>query len=118
MRKEPTMLALETNTYNASEVLDRNLAEGRGDKTAYIAPDATLTYDELRRQVNRAGRLLRELGVDREHRVLLVLDDTTVFPIAFLAPIRIAAVLVPVSPLDRDDNFRHFVEDSYARVVV
>jgi benzoate-CoA ligase len=48
----------------------------------------------------------------------LVLDDTTVFPIAFLGAIRIGAVPVPVSPLDKDDNFHHFIADSYARVVV
>jgi acyl-coenzyme A synthetase/AMP-(fatty) acid ligase len=58
------------------------------------------------------------LGVRREHRVLLVLDDTSVFPVVFLGAMRIGAVPVPVSPLDRDDNFRHFVDDSYAEVVV
>ena len=68
--------------------------------------------------MNRAGHLLRELGVRREQRVLLVLDYTSVFPIAFLGAIRIGAVPVPVSPLDKDDNFRHFVDDSYAEVVV
>src|SRR5207247_10725024 len=51
-------------------------------------------------------------------RVLLVLDDTTAFPIAFLGAMRIGAVPVPVSQLDKDENFRHYVEDSYATVVV
>jgi benzoate-CoA ligase len=83
-----------------------------------VAEDATLTYEELRRQVNRAGHLLRELGVRREQRVLLVLDDTTVFPIVFLGAMRIGAVPVPVSPLDSAENFRHFIADSYAEVVV
>ena len=83
-----------------------------------VAQDATLTYDELRRQINRAGLLLRELGVRREQRVLLVLDDSSVFPAVFLGAIRIGAVPVPVSPLDKDENFRHFVDDSYAEVVV
>ncbi len=103
---------------NVSDIVARQVSAGRGDATAFIAPDATLTYDELRRQVNRAGRLLRELGVRREQRVLLVLDDTTVFPIIFLGAIRIGAVPVPVSHLDKDDNFRHFVDDSSAEVVV
>ena len=48
----------------------------------------------------------------------MVLDDTTAFPVAFLGAMRIGAVPVPVSPLDRDDNFRHYVDDSYADVVV
>ena len=41
--------------------------------------------------------------------MLLVLDDTTVFPVVFLAAMRIGAIPVPVSPLDRADNFRHYV---------
>jgi benzoate-CoA ligase family protein len=103
---------------NVSEMLDRQVDAGRGDRQAVIAQDATLTYDGLRRQVNRAGHLLHELGLRREQRVLLVLDDTTAFPTVFLGAIRIGAVPVPVSPLDKDDNFRHFVDDSYAELVV
>jgi benzoate-CoA ligase len=104
--------------FNVSDLVARQVSAGRGDAPAFIASDATLTYDQLRRQVNRAGRLLRALGVRREQRVLLVLDDTTVFPIAFLGAMRIGAVPVPVSHLDKEDNFRHFVDDSYAEVVV
>jgi benzoate-CoA ligase len=107
-----------SQAWNVSEIVEGHVSAGRGDATAFIASDATLTYEELRRQVNRAGHLLRALGVRREERVLLVLDDTTVFPIVFLAAIRIGAVPVPVSHLDKDDNYRHFVDDSYAEVVV
>jgi len=104
--------------FNASLIVDRNVEAGRGDRPAYIASDATLSYEELRRQVNRMGHALRALGVLREQRVLLVLDDTTLFPIAFLGALRIGAVPVPVSVLDKTENFRHFVEDSYAEVVI
>jgi benzoate-CoA ligase family protein len=107
-----------SDTYNFTEVVERHVDAGRADKPAFIGPDATLTYEELRRQINRMGRLLRTLGVGREHRVLLVLDDTTVFPVAFLGALRIGAVPVPVSALDKADNFRHYVQDSYARVVL
>jgi benzoate-CoA ligase family protein len=103
---------------NASLLVDRNVDAGRGAKVAYVAPDADLTYEGLRLQINRMGHLLRELGVQREQRVLLALDDTTAFPIAFLGAMRIGAVPVPVSVLDTPDHFRHFVEDSYAEVIV
>ena len=103
---------------NASEMVDRQVERGRGEKRAVIAADATLTYEELRRQVSRAAGVLREIGVHREQRVLLVLDDTTVFPIMFLGAMRLGAVPVPVSALDRDENFRHFISDSGAGVVV
>jgi benzoate-CoA ligase family protein len=106
------------SVYNASQIVDRQVESGRADKPAFVAADATLTYEELLRQTNRMGHFLRALGVGREHRVLLVLDDTTVFPVAFLGAMRIGAVPVPVSALDKTDNFRHYVEDSYATVVL
>ena len=103
---------------NVSLLVDRHVEAGRGEKLAYIASDATLTYEELRRQVNRMGHVLRELGVRREQRVLLVLDDTSVFPIAFLGAMRIGAVPVPVSPFDTAEHLSYFVRDSYAEVLV
>jgi benzoate-CoA ligase family protein len=105
-------------THHAASVLDRNIEAGRGAKAAIVASDRALTYDELRREANRMGHLLRALGVRREERVLLVLDDTSAFPIAFYGAMRIGAVPVPVSPLDKADNFRHYVDDSYAGVVI
>jgi benzoate-CoA ligase family protein len=103
---------------NVSDLVRRQVESGRGDAPAIVAADATLSYEGLRRRVNQAGHLLRDLGVAREQRVLLALDDTSVFPIVFLGAIRIGAVPVPVSPLDKDENFRHFVDDSYAELVV
>jgi benzoate-CoA ligase family protein len=104
--------------FNASLLLDRNIEQGRAAKAAVHAVDRSLTYGELLAEASRAGNLLRALGVAREERVLMVLDDTTAFPVVFLGAMRLGAVPVPVSPLDKADNFRHFVDDSYARVVV
>ncbi|HEY2603056.1 MAG TPA: benzoate-CoA ligase family protein [Thermoleophilaceae bacterium] len=105
--------------YNASLILDQNLAAGRGDKLAIRTPDAVdLTYAQLAAQVARAGNLLKDLGVQPEQRVLLVLDDTPAFPAAFLGAIRIGAVPVPVNPLDKAEHFRHYLRDSEARVAI
>jgi benzoate-CoA ligase family protein len=103
---------------NASLVLDRNIEAGRASRLAYVARTDSLTYEQLRRRVNRMGHLLRELGIRREQRVLLVLDDSTTFPVAFLGALRIGAVPIPVSVRETHSNFRHFIEDSYADLVV
>ena len=113
-----TATAPAPDRYNASLLVERNIEAGRGEKPAFVAADATLTYEQLRRGVNRAGRYLRELGVRREDRVLLVLDDTTVFPLFFLGAMRIGAVPVPVSPLDKTENYTHYAEDSYTRFAI
>jgi benzoate-CoA ligase len=104
--------------HNTSELLDRQLAAGRGSKPAYLAGEQVITYEDLARRVNQAGHLLRSLGVRRENRVLMVLGDTPAFPVMFLGAIRIGAVPVPVGTLDKAENYRHYLTDSYADIVV
>ncbi len=104
--------------HNASVVVDRNLEAGREDKVAIYCGDEQVTYGELARRINRFGHALKELGVGRENRVLLVLNDTPSFPVAFFAAMRIGAIPVPVNTMLGADDYRYFVEDSLARTVV
>src|ERR1700761_8945518 len=91
---------------NSGTLVDRNLEAGRGAKVAVRCAGAELTYAQLHDRVCRAGNALRELGVGREDRVLMILDDTFAFPTVFLGAMRMGAVPVPVSFLDTLDNFR------------
>ncbi len=104
--------------FNISTLVDRNLDAGRGGKVAFYSGDEQVTYADLYERVCAMGRALRSLGVRPEQRVLLVLDDSPAFPVTFLGANRIGAVPVPVNPRARTDDFRFFVEDSYAEVVV
>jgi benzoate-CoA ligase family protein len=103
---------------NVSRLLDHNLDAGRADKPAIVGERASLSYGELATLVARTAALLRELGVAREHRVLMVLDDSPAFHATFLGAIRIGAVPVPVNPMDRPDNYAYYLDDSYAGVLV
>ncbi len=83
--------------YNAGMILDHNLAEGRGDKVAIHTGDETVTYRQLGELANRAGNALRELGVEQEQRVMMLLLDTPQFPATFFGAIKIGAVPVPAN---------------------
>jgi benzoate-CoA ligase family protein len=116
--EERTMITVP-EWYNASLIVDRNLEAGCEDKVAIFYSDDEVSYGELARRINRFGRALREeLGVRQEDRVLLVLDDTPSFPTAFFAAMRIGAIPVPVNTLVGTDEYRFYVEDSRARIVV
>jgi acyl-coenzyme A synthetase/AMP-(fatty) acid ligase len=104
--------------YNVSQLLDEALAAGCADKPAFLHGDAMLTYGALMERVCRMGNALRDLGVRREERVLLLLDDAPAFPVAFFGATRIGAVPVPVNPRYRAEDFRFFLRDSEARVLV
>lgn len=106
-------------TANASTLIDANLEAGRESKTALItADDRKLSYGDLYSLVNRVAARLKEMGVRREERVLLVLDDTPAFPATFLGAMRIGAVPIPVNFLARPQDFGYFLDDSYAVAAV
>src|SRR5918995_59418 len=104
--------------YNASVLVDRNLEAGGGNRAAFSWAEEEATKGTPARRISRFGHALRALGVDREDRVLLMLNDTPSFPTAFFAVMRIGAVPIPVNTLLQPSDYRFFVENSRARVVV
>jgi benzoate-CoA ligase family protein len=104
--------------YNVATLLDRNLEAGRGAKVALRTADREVTYQQLYQDACAAGRALRALGVGREQRVLLVLDDSPAFPAAFLGAIRAGIVPVPLNPLLKPEDYAYLLADSDARAVV
>jgi benzoate-CoA ligase family protein len=104
--------------YNVSTLIDANLTAGRADKTAFICGEERITYGELLARVSRMGQAFRRLGVRSGERIILVLGDSAIFPVAFFGAIRIGAVPCPVNPLFKAADYRFFVEDGGAAVVV
>ena len=74
--------------YNAAhDLIERNLAAGRGAKTAYIDDAGQVTYAQLAERVDRFASGLVALGLDMEHRVVIAMLDTIDWPVAFLGAI-------------------------------
>jgi len=101
-----------------SVLLDRHVAEGRGERTAIKTPEKSITYRELNRLTNRVGNALRTLGVEMEQRVALLLPDSPSFIAAFLGAMKIGAVPVPLNTLAGPADFEYFLNDSRAKVLV
>ncbi|HML06939.1 MAG TPA: benzoate-CoA ligase family protein [Xanthobacteraceae bacterium] len=103
--------------YNAAvDFVDRNVAEGRGDKTACVDPARNITYGELRDAAARIGPMLARLGVEQENRIALILLDTVDFPVLFWGAIRAGIVPVLLNTRLTADQYRYLLEDSRAKV--
>ena len=101
-------------TFNfAQHLLAAN--SGRPGKTAFVDDDAALTYGGLEDRVRRFAAALRAIGVKREERVLLLMLDTTDWPVAFLGAIYAGAVPVAVNTLLTDDDYAYMLEHSRAQ---
>jgi len=102
----------------AAFFVDRHVAEGRGDRVAFFCQDRTLTYRQLQELTNRVGNGLRDLGVEMEQRVLLLLLDSPEFVASFFGAIKIGAVPIPVNTMMRARDYLYFLNDSRARVLI
>jgi len=102
----------------ADYFLDHNLAAGRGDKVCLRSGDERWTYAEVVRQANRAGHLLRELGVGIEDRVLLVLPDAPPFVACWFGAAKLGAVITMVNPLLPAEEYAYYFDYTRARVAV
>jgi len=78
-----------------------------------------LSYGELKRQVDAlAGYLQQRCFVARGERVLLYMQNCPQFIIAYYAILRADAVVVPINPMSRTDELRHYLNESDARTAV
>ena len=98
--------------------LDRNVEEGRGDKTCLFWRDEAYTYREVQARANRFGNALRALGVDAEDRVLLVLPDRPEFAFAWFAAAKVGAVIAMVNPALPADDLAYYFHYTRAKVAV
>lgn len=107
------------HAYNAAaHFIDRHLAEGRAEKTAFIDADGPHTYAALADRVNRAARVLQAHGVRAEQRVMMGLLDSIDFVAVFFGAIKLGAIPVPVNTLLTADDYRYLLEDSGAVALV
>jgi benzoate-CoA ligase family protein len=102
----------------ATYFVDRNVLEGRGEKTAIECGDERVTYRQLLERTNRVGNALRKLGVRLEERVVLLLLDTPEFLYSFFGTIKIGAVAVPANTLLKPYEYEYLLNDARARVVL
>lgn len=104
--------------YNAvTDLLDKNVDQGRGDKPAFIDQDRKLSYRELQRQSCRVANFLGQLGIAQESRVAVLMHDTIDWPAVFLGSIRAGVVPVAINTLLGSEPYRYILEDSRAQVL-
>ena len=105
--------------YNAATTfVDENIAQGRGGKIAIYYQDQTITYQEVFEKVNRAGNAFKDLGIEIENRVLVILPDSPEFAYSFFGAIKIGAVAIPTNPWMFAKDYEYLINDSRARAIV
>ena len=109
----------ERRPYNAvSDFVDSHIAAGRGNKVAFVDPERSLTYGELQARSIRFANALRDLGIEPEQRVALLLNDTVDYPVAFWGTIRAGCVAIPLNVYLTLPQYAYILADCRARALV
>lgn len=109
----------ERRPYNAvSDFVDAHIAQGRGNKVAFVDPERSLTYGELQARSIRLAHALRGLGIEEEHRVALLLNDTVDYPVAFWGTIRAGCVAIPLNIYLTLPQYAYILADCRARAII
>ena len=88
------------------------------DKAALVFMGRVWTYQALLSSAEQLAQQLAALGVQSGERVLLDMQNCPQLVIAHFAILRLDAVVVPVNPMNRAEELKHYITDPDARVAV
>ena len=83
-----------------------------------IPHDRSITYNDVDRLTSIFAATLRNLGIDRGHRLLTSIDKSPEAILIYLAALRLGAIFVPLNPTYTDREFEYFLDDTRPTVVI
>ncbi|HYN59749.1 MAG TPA: AMP-binding protein, partial [Rubrivivax sp.] len=88
------------------------------DKAAYIFLGRAISYSMLKSQAEALAGWLQGVGVGKGDRVALYMQNCPQFVVAVYGILRADAVVVPVNPMNRADEFSHYITDPQSKAVI
>ncbi|MFM9879376.1 MAG: long-chain fatty acid--CoA ligase [Burkholderiaceae bacterium] len=87
-------------------------------RPALVFFEAVLTYAELLAQAEALAAALHSMGVQKGDRVLLLMQNCPQLVVAHFAVLRANAVVVPVNPMNKREELKHYISDAGAKVAL
>jgi benzoate-CoA ligase family protein len=94
------------------------LDEGRGGRRAILFGDHTLTYDEVARRSRDTATVLRDAGLAKGERVLVILRDIPAFAWAFFGTLTAGGVIAMGNPDAPIESLAYLVAYTEAAIVI
>lgn len=102
----------------AAHFLEGNVAQQSQDNIAFYYYDQTYTYGQVRTWVQRMASLLADLGLEREHRIAILVPDSPEFIFAFWGAIWLGAVPIPINTACSVEDMQYILHDSRAKILL
>lgn len=102
------------NIYNIIE----NIAQNKAKNIAYIYEGVSSTYDELILQTSRFANELMNRNIKKNDKVAVLLGNSPEFIHAYLAVLKLGAIVVPLNPAFTESELNYIINDSGVKLVV
>lgn len=96
----------------------KNTAESNPNHVAIVYFDREMTYGELNIASDKFATALTDLGVKKGDKVALFLPNIPQFVISYYGAIKIGAIETAISPLYKEREVEHQLNDSEAETIV
>ncbi len=108
---------------NAYEAVDRHVAHGHGDKLAMIwvgknGEEERYTYAEFKRESDRFGVVMKDLGLKLGDRVFIFMDRLPELYIAAMGILKAGGVIAPLFSAFGPDPVRDRMQDAGAKHLI
>ena len=87
-------------------------------KVALVFMGRTWSYSELQFEAEKIASAMRKMGVQKGDRVVLDMQNCPQLVITHFAILRLDAVVVPVNPMNRTEELKHYILDPDTKVAV
>ena len=103
---------------NVTTFLDANAC--RLDKPVYYSIDRNKKYTsrDILGIISHLGRTLKKLGIKKQDRVVIYLENSPEYLFSFLALWRIGAVAVPTNRIYTIPELKYYTKDSGAKLII
>ncbi|WP_209122119.1 acetate--CoA ligase [Alkalihalobacillus sp. BA299] len=110
------------NVNLAYEAIDRHALSDKKDKVALYYSDAKrdekYTFEQMLQMSNRAGNVLKSVGVEKGDRVFIFMPRSPELYFSVLGAIKLGAIVGPLFEAFMEGAVRDRLEDSAAKVLV
>ncbi len=94
----------------------KHAAKHRPDSPAVYYFDHIITYRQIDRLSSSMAAALRALGLERDDRIIIDLQNVPQFLIATYAAWMLGAIVVPLNPMYKEKELIYFCQDSRAKI--
>ncbi len=95
-----------------------NSAARLPDKVALICDGRRLTYSEINRQADRLASALANLGIKRQDRVVIFMDNSAESVVSLFGILKAGAIFIMVNATMKAKKLNYILRDSGARALI